>query len=140
MPRADQAGCQVKTLIAIILVALVAGCSSTQKIVEKPVMVERQKLLVPEVQPVEQINLEWTVLTKENFEARVREIEEQGGQFVVFALTPQGYQNLSINVAELRRYIIQQRSILVAYKEYYDKPPEAPKPPLAEDKPFWKLW
>lgn len=103
-------------------------------------MVERQKLLVPEVQPVEQINLEWTVLTKENFEARVRDIEEQGGQFVVFALTPQGYQNLSINVAELRRYIIQQRSILVAYKEYYDKPPEAPKPPLAEDKPFWKLW
>ncbi len=129
----------MRFIIAVSLAAFLAGCSSAQRIVEKPVMVERQRILVPEVQPVEQINLEWVVLTKDNFETKIREIEEQGGQFVIFALTPQGYQSLSINIAELRRYIMQQRAILGAYKEYYDKPQE-PLKQLVEEKLFWKFW
>jgi len=138
MPRAHKAVVQVVGAVTLSL-ALV-GCGGAARVVEKPVMVERQRLIVPELQPVDQVNIEWVVLTKDNFEAKVREAEESGTQFVVFALTPQGYQNLSINVAEMRRFVVQQNAVLAAYKKYYDTPQEPPKQPAPEDKPFWKIW
>jgi len=141
MSRTNKAGFKVRAVLVILLAVLVTGCSSALRVVEKPVMVERQRLIVPEIQPVEQIPLEWIVITRYNFEAKVREAEERGSQIVLFALTPDGYQNLSINVAEMRRFVVQQRSTLAAYREYYENPPEPPKQSeIKKDKPFWKFW
>jgi len=35
-------------------------------------------------------------------------------------LTPEGYTNLSINVAEMRRYISQLKAMISAYKDYME--------------------
>jgi predicted transcriptional regulator len=35
----------------------------------------------------------------------------------LFALTPQGYQNLSMNVSEMRRFMQQQQAIIAALKK-----------------------
>ena len=39
---------------------------------------------------------------------------------MVFGLTNQSYKALSLSVADLRRYIIQQNAVIKAYKEYYE--------------------
>ena len=39
----------------------------------------------------------------------------------IIGLTPDGYQNLSVNIAELRRYIKQQNAAIQAMKNYYEK-------------------
>jgi hypothetical protein len=121
---------------------LLAGCASpAPMVVEKPILVDRPSLMIQVPQPAEQYDFEWVVITKDNAEARFKELEAKG-VVVVFALTPNGYQNLSMGGAELRRYIQQQQSVIAAYKAYYDKPKEAEKPKekVESTNPFWKLW
>lgn len=112
-----------KLVIALLAVGL-AGCSETARVLDKPVLYERAELVVPNVAPVSQSNVTWTIITPENYEAKIKDIESKGGNAVLFSLTPQGYQNLSMNVAELRRYIQQQQAVIAAYQKYYknDKP------------------
>ncbi len=123
---------------------LLAGCGGVApKIIEKPILVDRPELMVPEIQPVQQYDFEWIVITRENFDSVTRELESRGQTIVLFAITPQGYQNLSLSIAELRRFITQQQSVIVSYKTYYGKKTEEPKveeKKEEEKKPFWKIF
>jgi len=97
---------------------LLAGCNETTKVFDKPVLVERAELIVPPVNPVSQSDVKWVVITPENYSAKMQELSGRG-DVVLYALTSQGYQSLSMNVAELRKYIQQQNAVIAAYKEYY---------------------
>lgn len=39
------------------------------------------------------------------------------GQFVVFALTPDGYEKMAENFQEVRRYVRQQKELIIYYRE-----------------------
>ena len=108
--------------LSFVLLSLVlSGCASTKDtLVVKPQVVERPKLEVPAPSPVQQLPFEWIVITKENYEKKFKEIESKGGTVTLFALTPQGYQNLSMNVSELRRFMQQQQAVIAALKKYYE--------------------
>ena len=110
----------LKIAIATAAALSLAGCASTSQMYIKPQLVEKPKFEVPASTPVQSMAFEWTVITKENFELKSKEIEKKGGTVTLFALTPQGYQNLSMNVAELRRYIQQQNAVIAAMKKYYE--------------------
>ena len=40
----------------------------------------------------------------------------QGGTFI-FGMTPQDYENMAFNLQELRRYIRQQKEIIIYYRD-----------------------
>lgn len=100
---------------------LLSGCNTT-KVFDKPILVDRAELIVPSIQPVTQNKMEWIIITPENFEAI-----SSKGNVTYFALTAQGYQNLSMNVAELRKYIEQQNAVIAAYQKYYKNVEQQPK-------------
>ena len=127
----------MRSIVIVLAFLLVAGCSSPTKLVESRSLVERSPISIPELAPASQMPLEWSVITRDNMEAKFKELENSGS-VVVFALTPNGYQTMSLNHAELRRYIQQQDSAIAAYKDYYEKPLEAPPP--EKNKPFWRIW
>jgi hypothetical protein len=104
---------EIKIVSASLCGLLLSGCNST-KVFDKPVLVDRAELIVPSIQPVSQNNMEWIIITPENFE-RIH----ANGNVTYFSLTAKGYQNLSMNVAELRRYIEQQNAVIAAYQKYY---------------------
>ena len=108
----------------LALVALcslfLTGCNETVKVLDKPVLIERAELILPPTQPVIQLELTWTLITPENFLQKIKELEGKE-DVVYYALTAQGYQNLSMNIAELRKYIQNQNAVIAAYKEYYKK-------------------
>lgn len=111
--------------LLLISVLLLPGCSIFSKpaeVITKPIIVERPKLELPVPAPSYQKPLTWTVITKDNINEKIEELNAQGSEFVLFALTPQGYQNLSINIADLRRYIQQQNAVIFTLKEYYESP------------------
>ena len=116
----------MKKLIIILAITSLSGCGTWFKqpdpIITKPVLVDRPKLEVPDPEPAKQLPFTWIVITKDNLEAKIKEIESKNQTVVLFALTPEGYQNLSISVAELRRFIQQQKSVIGVLKEYYEKP------------------
>lgn len=53
-----------------------------------------------------------------NMAEKIYEIEQQtGSEFVVFAITPQTYENMAYNLQEIRRYMRQQKEIILYYRE-----------------------
>lgn len=74
-------------------------------------------------------DVQWHVITFENLEEKIKELEKlQSIGFVVFAITPQSYENLSYNMQELRRYIRQQNNIIVYYRNIDTVPKDSLQP------------
>ena len=69
------------------------------------------------------------VVSKENYEEFIKEYESKNGADAYIAISVKDYENLSLNFAELRRYIEQQKQIIVYYENAVK--PEEEKP---EDK------
>ena len=66
------------------------------------------------------------VVTEENYEEFVKEFQAKNGKTAWIAISVKDYENLSLNFAELRRYIEQQKEIIVYYEEAV-KPEEVDK-------------
>lgn len=56
------------------------------------------------------------VVSKENYDEFVKEFESKNGSDAYIAISVKDYENLSLNFAELRRYIEQQKQIIVYYE------------------------
>ena len=68
------------------------------------------------------------VVTKENIDQFEQDFAKKNGSLVYIAISIKDYENLSLNFAELRRYIEQQQQIIVYYEEAV-KPEDKPKEP-----------
>ena len=112
-------------LLSLTLISLV-GCGSMGA--REPRQIPEVKVITEEVQthiyhpPLPQeVKLEdirWMVLTKDNLEEQIAEAEKLlGGEFVVFAMIPTDYENFAWNIQELRRFIRQQKEIILYYRE-----------------------
>ena len=63
-------------------------------------------------------DVEFSVVTEKNLEEQIARISKmQGGTFVIFGMTPQDYENMAFNLQELRRYIRQQKEIIIYYRQ-----------------------
>lgn len=81
---------------------------------------EIQKTTVPTVARPKPINLTDTrlyVVNSQNLEEFLKEFEAVNGNRAFVAFSVKDYENLSLNIAELRRYIEQQKEIIVYYEE-----------------------
>tara|TARA_B100000902_G_scaffold34893_1_gene41902 strand:- start:19046 stop:19768 length:723 start_codon:yes stop_codon:yes gene_type:complete len=53
-----------------------------------------------------------------NLQQKIAEVELMlDGEFVIFAITPVGYEQMSANLQEIKRYIGQQKDIIYYYRE-----------------------
>jgi|TARA_B110000971_G_C20037544_1_gene515333 hypothetical protein len=53
-----------------------------------------------------------------NIEQKIVEIEKRlGGEFVLMGMTPKGYENMAANLQDIKRYIKQQKEIILYYRE-----------------------
>ena len=75
--------------------------------------------------------VDWYVITEENLEEKMAELQTNTGNVVVFGITPKGYENLALGIADMRRYIKDQQAIIVYYEEALADD-EEPTPPPSE--------
>ena len=68
--------------------------------------------------PVELNDVRVYVVNEEIYDEFVKEFTEENGELAFVALSMKDYENLALNVAELRRYINQQKNIIIYYEEY----------------------
>ena len=57
------------------------------------------------------------VVTKDNFEEFEKEFREAYGDFAFVALSMKDYENLALNIADIKRYLEQQKEIIVYYEK-----------------------
>lgn len=109
-----------------LAILLISGCSSTPQRIEvsaKPV--ERPELVLPNADRLRMRSFDWVVLTPENFDEKVAELQRTGRPVVFFALTDKGYENIALNLSDIRAYIQQQAAIIAAYENYYKQSEQA---------------
>ena len=121
----------VKTLIKnvpgfLILLFVLSACSrSVQELEISTTPVQRPSLTLPSVDELNLRSVEWMVVTRDNFETVIAELEANRQPLVLFAVTGDGYKALSLNVNDLRSQVEQLNSIIIAYDRYYDKANQA---------------
>lgn len=110
---------------------LLSNCTTFQKPEEKVVIqteyIQQDIQIQEQPKPVKMPDVEWYVVNENNLNEFLERIKADGGTVAFMAITPKGYENLSIGVGELRRYILQQKEIIVYYEKAVSKPPPAPE-------------
>ena len=109
---------KISSLLLVIL--LLSSCSSFRADPEIKVVTKIEKTVVPIVpmpKPVQMNEIKiYVVSPDENFEEFKKEFEAKNGGDAYVAISIKDYENLSKNFAELRRYIEQQKAIIVYYE------------------------
>ena len=109
-------------IISSLLLAtlLLSSCSSFYKEPEIKVVTKLEKTVVPIVpmpKPVQMNDIKiYVVSPEENLEEFKKEFEAKNGGDSYIAISVKDYENLSKNFAELRRYIEQQKAIILYYE------------------------
>lgn len=109
----------MKILILFALIFL-SGCSSTKPLEIFTKAEEKTPLALSDPDPIQTVPFRWVVITEDNAAEIFAKLKEEGVDPVLFGLTDKGYEALSLNMAEIRRYIILQKEILKQYRDYYE--------------------
>ena len=122
-------------LLSLILPVLLlsSGCSYLKnplKTIEiKTVEVERTIPTQNRPKPMSMNDIYFYVVTEENFEEFKEKFVKENGDLVGYVLSVRDYETLALNMADIKRYIQQQKEIII----YYEKA-VAPKPKEEKDK------
>lgn len=95
------------------------GCSSMRPEPKVVTVTNTVKTVIPTVPLPKQVQLndiKIYVVSTENYEEFRQEFEAKNGADAYIAISVKDYENLSLNFAELRRYIEQQKQIIVYYE------------------------
>ena len=61
--------------------------------------------------------IKWYVVTEENFEEFKEKFAKENGEFLFYVISIRDYATLALNMAELKRYLLQQKEIIVYYEK-----------------------
>lgn len=67
------------------------------------------------------------VVTEENYDEFVEEFTDLYGEFAFVALSMKDYENLALNIADIKRYLQQQNEIIIYYENAVKDEPEINK-------------
>ena len=145
--------------LALAALLAISGCTSSmpQRIEVSAKPIDKPELVLPNPEILNMKEVKWILLTPENFEEKLKDFEKSGRPIVFFALTDEGYENISMNFSSIRAYIQQQQAIIAAYENYYKNANEALDAANSEidgvksdvdaqqqkeegTDPFWKVW
>ena len=120
---------KVSSLLLLSLV--ISSCSSWNplKTIEvKTVEVERNVPLQNRPRQLQLNDIHWYVVTEENFaEFKKKFQEENGDPLVAYVISVKDYETLAIDMAEIKRYIEQQKQIIIYYEKELSPKEEEPK-------------
>lgn len=110
-----------KTLVAMVTLLFLSGCSLIPRTPEPEIktVTKVEKVQIPTVarpKPVQLIDTRIYVVNKDTLEEFIEEFKATNGDLAFIALSVKDYENLALNVAELRRYINQQTQVIVYYE------------------------
>ena len=120
---------KVSSLLLLSLV--ISSCSSWNplKTIEvKTVEVERNVPLQNRPRQLDLSDIHWYVVTEENFaEFKKKFLKENGDPLVAYVISVKDYETLAIDMAEIKRYIDQQKQIIIYYEKALSPKEEEPK-------------
>lgn len=113
----------VKLFVTSSVLLVLASCAETippptTKFVKPNIQVQ------PRPRPLSLKNVEFYVVTADNYDEFVKRFEDKNGALVFVAISVEDYEALALNLADLKRYLSQQDSLLVYYERAVAEPSE----------------
>lgn len=63
----------------------------------------------------------WIIINEDNLEDKIQELTANDKPLAMFVLTSEGYENLGLNISDIRALVQQQQQIIIAYENYYGR-------------------
>ena len=107
-------------LVRLPLLLLSSGCSSwpqLKQIEVKTVEVERVIPTQNRPRPVKMNDVHFYVVTEDTFDEFRKRFEKENGDFLFYAISVRDYETIALNMSELKRFIEQQKQIIIYYEE-----------------------
>jgi hypothetical protein len=100
------------------LILLLSACNhNTPPITTVPEIIELkvQRQSLPKA--VQARDVQFYVVTEDNLDEFITRFKAENGELAFIAVSVRGYENLSLNIADLQRFIKQQKQIVIYYEE-----------------------
>jgi len=107
---------------ALVFGLFLNGCAAVavKELQSYKIEKKREPLNLPMPVPLELLDVEWIVVTKDNVDEVMEKVKAEGGDYALFAVTDEGYKKLSTNFADIRNKLYEQNQIILSYREYYE--------------------
>jgi len=120
----------LKVSSLLLLSLLVSSCSSWPKLTQieiQTVEVERNIPIQNRPRQLDMNDIYFYVVTEQNFEEFKKKFVKENGDLVGYVLSVRDYETLAINMAEIKRYIEQQKQIIIYYEKAVSPKKEEPE-------------
>lgn len=111
----------IASALGFLILSIVSACGKppVQEIQISAKPVDKPELVLPYADPIKTRDVEWVIITPDNYEEVFNDLAKKGQPIVLFGLTDKGYENLALNLSDIRAFIQQQQAIILAYEGYY---------------------
>jgi hypothetical protein len=112
----------LRVSLLLLLLSSTTACSlfpsrkPEEVVITQVEYVERVIPVQPRPKPVSLYDIEFYAVTSENLEEFLERFEKDNGDVVFFAISVPDYENIALNMGELRRFIESQTAIIVYYE------------------------
>ena len=111
----------LKVLSLLLVTLLLTNCSTFQlpaKTVVKTEYVDKVIPLQSHPKPLNMQNVEWYVVTEQNFNDFITKYKkEHGEEWVFYAISVRGYEAMALNMADIKRYLEQNQKLILYYEK-----------------------
>jgi hypothetical protein len=111
---------KVSLVLLLPLLLLSSGCSSWREVLPvevKTVEVERKIPTQNRPRPVNLNDIYFYVVTENTFDDFKKRFQKENGDLLFYALSVRDYETIAMNMAELKRFIDQQKQIIIYYEK-----------------------
>lgn len=115
----------IQNVLSCLTICLLLSACSTPKLESVPtvevktVPIQTPAPIVPSVDVIRTRDLQWYIVTEKNYAEIFDEIKKSGNEPVIFGLSSDGYENLSLNTSDIRALIQQYQKIIAIYESSY---------------------
>ena len=113
----------IRSVLLCGLVISLNACGSSKPIDINTIAVERARLNLEYPPHVSLESPKWVVITPQNSIDVFKKLSTNTDTAALYGLTREQYQQLSIDMANIRQYMIISKEIIKKYKEYYEPAP-----------------
>ena len=119
-----------KLFLALPLLPLLSSCAEFKKVLPveiKTVEVERKVPTQGRPRPISLNKIHFYVVTEDTFASFKKRFEKENGDLLFYAISVRDYETLALNMAEIKRFIEQQKQLIVYYEKAVTPNPESGK-------------
>lgn len=110
----------LKILSLLVAISLLSGCGLFKQKVQTVTeiqYVEKKIDLQSRPREIELYPVFFYAVNETNIDDFLKRFEKENGDIVFFAISVTDYENLALNISELKRYIQQQKNLIIYYEK-----------------------